>query len=86
MSEPKLDGARLHKLRKRHGLTAEQLGQESNVSTRHVWRLERGTRGAGAVLLMRLALTLETTVEYLLGITDDDRDIFTLTGERRAKN
>jgi hypothetical protein len=33
--------------------------------------------------LVRLALALGTTSEYLLGVTDDDRGIFMLTGESR---
>jgi transcriptional regulator with XRE-family HTH domain len=48
-----------------------------------VQRLEKGKRGAGAKTLARLALALGTTSEYLLGVTDDDREIFMLTGESR---
>lgn len=81
MSKPKLNGDRLLELRKQHGLSAERLGRRANVSGRHIWRLEKGRRGAGAATLARLALALGTTVEYLLGITDDDRGIFALTGE-----
>ena len=83
MPEPKLNGERLHRLRKREGLSAERLGWRAKVSGRHVQRLERGKRGAGAKTLARLALALGTTSEYLLGITDDDREIFMLTGESR---
>ena len=85
MPEPRLNGERLRRLRKRKGLSAERLGWRAKVSGRHVQRLEKGERGAGARTLARLALALGTTSEYLLGITDDDREIFMLTGESRAQ-
>jgi transcriptional regulator with XRE-family HTH domain len=79
--KPKLDGNRLRRLRKLSGLSAERLGRKADVSTRHVWRLERGERSAGAEVLARLALALDTTMEYLLGIVDGDSSIFSIMKE-----
>ena len=81
MDSPTFDGHRLHRLRKISGLSAEKLGRKADVSTRHVWRLEKGERNAGSEVLARLALALDTTMEYLMGIVDDDRSIFAMTVE-----
>ena len=74
--EPVFDGKRLRALRKRRGLSAEKSAHRANVSTRHFRRLEAGQRpNTAAITLARIALVLDTTVEYLLGLTDDDRPI-----------
>ena len=41
-------------------------------TARHIWRLEAGTRPrVAAVTLARIALALDTSVDYLLGLTDN---------------
>lgn len=82
MYELKVNGDRLHELRKHRGLSAEDLGRKADVSTRHLVRLENGERGAGSEILARLALALQTSMEYLMGIIDDDRSIFTLADQQ----
>jgi transcriptional regulator with XRE-family HTH domain len=70
------DGSRLKALRFERGLSAEEAARRANVSLRHLLRLEAGQRpNTSAVTLTRVALALDTTVEYLLGITNDDRSI-----------
>jgi transcriptional regulator with XRE-family HTH domain len=72
---------RLKTLRKSYGFSAEQLARKAGVSERHFRRLEAGARPhTSAVTLTRVAVALGTTVEYLLGVTDDPRGIHTLTG------
>ncbi len=74
--EPVFDGERIRALRKSRGLSAEKTARQANVSLRHFCRLEAGQRpNTSAVTLTRVALALETTVEYLLGITDNARSI-----------
>ena len=74
--EPVFDGERLRALRKRRKLSAEKTARRANVSTRHFRRLEAGQRpNTAAITLARIALALDTTVEYFLGLTDDDRTI-----------
>ncbi|HIP97632.1 MAG TPA: XRE family transcriptional regulator [Anaerolineae bacterium] len=59
-------------MRKRRGLSAEAVARRANLSTRHVWRLEAGTQPrVAAVTLARIALALDTSVDYLLGLTDN---------------
>ncbi len=58
----------------------EDLSIASSVSARHIWRLEAGERpNTSAVTLARVAQALNTTLEYLLGLTDDVRGIRELT-------
>ena len=74
--EPVFDGERIRALRKSRGLSAEKVARRANVSLRHFSRLEAGQRpNTSAVTLTRIALALDTTVEYLLGVTDDARSI-----------
>jgi transcriptional regulator with XRE-family HTH domain len=74
------DGHRLQTLRQRRGVSVEDLSIASSVSARHIWRLEAGERpNTSAVTLARVAQALNTTLEYLLGLTDDVRGIRELT-------
>ncbi len=76
MPEPVFDGERIRALRKSLGLSAEKAARRANVSLRHFSRLEAGQRpNTSAVTLTRVALALDTTVEYLLDVTDDTRSI-----------
>ena len=69
---PAFDGQRLRRLRRSRGLPAHRLAEQANLSTRHIWRLEAGTRPrVAAVTLARIALALDTSVDYLLGLTDN---------------
>jgi len=73
---PAFNGQRLRQLRRSRGLPAHRLAKEASVSTRHIWRLEAGTRpNVRAVTLARIALVLETSLDYLVGLTDDPRAI-----------
>jgi transcriptional regulator with XRE-family HTH domain len=77
---PELIFERLKALRNEQGLSAEQAARKADVSVRHLRRLEAGQRpNTSAVTLARVALALGTTVEYLLGLTDDARSIQQLT-------
>jgi transcriptional regulator with XRE-family HTH domain len=79
-NQPKLIFERLKALRKVQGLSAEQIARKADVSVRHLRRLEAGQRpNTSAVTLARVALALGTTVEHLLGLTDDTRSIQQLT-------
>jgi len=65
------DGARLRELRLRRGLRVKELAQAAGITPRHVWRLEAGKwPRVAAVTLARLALALDTTLDYLMGLSD----------------
>ena len=81
IAQPVFDGERLRALRKIRGLSAEKVARRADVSLRHLHRLEAGQRpNTAALTLTRVALALGTTVEYLLGTTEDNRSIHEMTG------
>lgn len=68
---PRLNGNRLKRLRAGHGLSVEEAARRAGISVAQVYRLEKGERpNVSAVVLTKLALALESSVEYLLGVTD----------------
>ena len=69
--QPYFDGIRLRALRKRRGLSVEELAQRAGLTRRHIWRLEAGKRPrVAAVTLARIALALDTSVDYLVHLSD----------------
>lgn len=70
---PVVIGARVRELYEAKGWTQMEFAWRANVSLPQISRIVLGQRGCGAGVLMRLALTLETSMEYLVGMTDDPR-------------
>jgi transcriptional regulator with XRE-family HTH domain len=72
--QPELVGSRFCALREQQGLSAEKLARRADMGTRNVWRLEANERpNSAAIVVARVALALNTSVEYLVGLTDDPR-------------
>jgi transcriptional regulator with XRE-family HTH domain len=62
----------MRELRHQHGLSAKTLADLADIDMRHVYRLEAEKRpNVSAVVLARVAVALDVTLEYLLGLTDD---------------
>ena len=57
--------------RKSAGLTQAELGKKVGVSDVTILRWERGERTPNSSILPNLAEALNTSVEYLMGLTDD---------------
>jgi transcriptional regulator with XRE-family HTH domain len=73
---PVFDGGRLKALRLERGFSAEKLARQADTSLRNLRRMEAGQRpNASGIILARVALALNTTVDYLMGLTDDTRSI-----------
>lgn len=64
-------GARLRELRERRGLTGRAVATYLKISNAHVSDLEKGKAKPSLELLVRLANYYHTSVDYLLGLTDD---------------
>jgi transcriptional regulator with XRE-family HTH domain len=68
-------------------MSVQDLAIYSRISARHIWRLERGERPNPSVnTVARLAIALETTLEYLVGMTNDQVSLHQLSAtleERR---
>ena len=64
-------GDRLRALRHTRKISADRVAKAADLTTHHVFRLERGERpNVRGITIARLALALDTTADYLLGMTD----------------
>ena len=67
-----IDGSRIRAMREYRGLTQGQLAYKADTTVTQISRLENDDRpGAQAVIVARVAAALGTTVDYLVGLTDD---------------
>lgn len=68
----KVIGERVRALRQARGLNQSDLARQTGMVRSQISRIEKEERpGVGAVMVGQLALELDTTVDYLLGLTDD---------------
>lgn len=68
-------GKRIQYLRKTKGLTQEQFAVKLNISDRHLGKIERGKGTASIDLLVEVAISLNTTLDFLiLGVLDTPRE------------
>ena len=65
-----LFNSRLRELRKEKALTQTQLAQILNVSQATVAKWETGDRDPDLIMILRLCEVFETSVDYLLGVSD----------------
>lgn len=63
-------GERIRLLRKRDGLTQEKLAKRVNCSQNSIAKYETGRSEPPADTLRQLAMALDTTVDYLVGMPD----------------
>lgn len=72
-------GQRIRDLRRKRGLTQEQLAELADLCTPYLSHLERGTKKASLAVLIRLAESLGVTVDRLLtGNQKTDKTAFYL--------
>jgi len=64
-------GARVRSLREYKEWSQVDLAGESNLKRPHISLIENNERTPGADSLAKLAHALETTTDYLLGLSDD---------------
>ena len=70
-------GERIRTLRKRNGMTQEQLAEAANLSVPYISHMERGFKRPSLETLVRLAVALHVTADVLLsGIQPEDRSAF----------
>lgn len=68
-------GKRIQHLRKANGMTQEELAIRLNISDRHLGKIERGEGTASIDLLVEVAISLNTTLDFLiLGVLDTPRE------------
>lgn len=70
-------GARLKALRTSKGFTVEDLSKRTGLPVSSIYRYEKGeTKSIPAKVLLTLAEELATTVDYLMGQTEDSQAQF----------
>ena len=74
-SAPTLLGARVRQLRRRRGLTVEELARAVDVDKAHISRIENNRKPPSVAMLAQLAKTLGTSIGHLLGETLDKAEI-----------
>lgn len=63
-------GERIRTLRKKKGYTREFFAEKLSVSTRFLATVESGEAGVSISTLKNIALLLDTSSDYLIGITN----------------
>lgn len=77
-------GEKIKQLRKKNGLTQEQLAELVDVAVTSIRRWEWGPRLPNIKFIQKLAGVLNTTPEYLLEDEDKNNVIITATSEQRT--
>ena len=62
---------RLKKLRKDLGISQRELARKAGISSAMISLYEAGKKSPTIDVLMKLAVVLEVSADYLLGLTDD---------------
>ena len=66
-------GERILILRRRCGLTQRELARQAALNTNTIARLEQGSlKDLGGQAVARVARVLDTTADYLLGMTENE--------------
>ena len=68
-------GRRIKKIRKEKGLTQEQLAELCDLSTAHIGHVERGSRALSIETLVKIALVLDVSTDYILLDVVADKDM-----------
>lgn len=71
MNSKNIFGKRIFELRKSAGMTQKQLGEAVGLSMQAINDIEKGRRETTISKVILLAQTLKTTLDYLVGETDD---------------
>jgi len=66
-----MDGHRLKELRLKRGHTLESLSEMIDINGQQIWRWEANRNEPSAEMVAALARALDTSSDYLLGLTDD---------------
>jgi transcriptional regulator with XRE-family HTH domain len=62
---------RLLEIRNSKGMTQKQLAEKLGVTIRTITNYENGSREPNIATLKELALIFDTSIDYLVGFTDD---------------
>lgn len=59
-------GIRIQELRKERNMTREELAEKAEISTKFLYEVEMGKKGISAETLLKIAVALSASCDYLL--------------------
>lgn len=68
-------GTKIKQERKQQGLTLEILSEKLGISRNFLWEIEAGRKSPALPTLYNLAITLNISVDYLLGLSEKNRHL-----------
>ena len=68
-------GSRIKSVRREKHLTLEKLAEQINISRNFLWEIEAGRKAPAIGTLYDLALSLDVSVDYLMGLSLEPRNI-----------
>lgn len=68
-------GSRVKAERKRQGLTLEVLSERIGISRNFLWEIEAGRKAPALTTLYNLSISLNVSIDYLMGVTEENRHI-----------
>lgn len=66
-------GTKVKLERKRQGFTLEELSEKLGISRNFLWEIEAGRKAPALPTLYNLGVTLNLSVDYLLGLSPENR-------------
>ena len=75
MYDVKTFGVRVEKMRNQRRLSTQELADKSGISYQSLWRIERGQhKEPGLFTAARLARALQCSLDYLVGLYEEDTE------------
>ena len=68
-------GSKIKAERKQQGLTLETLSERLGISRNFLWEIEAGRKAPALHTLYNLGLTLNVSIDYLMGISPERRKL-----------
>lgn len=78
-------GERIKRLRMANGLTQTELAEKINSSQKQIWKYESGQNEPSSGVLLNIATSLNTSADYLLGLTNNPEGYIRDTGDLTDK-
>ena len=70
-------GRRLKAERRQRSLTLEKMAEQLGLSRNFLWEIESGRKAPALGTLFNIAITLNISIDYLMGVSDENRRPYT---------
>ena len=68
-------GNKIKTERKRQKITLEKLSEQIGISRNFLWEIEAGRKAPALNTLYNIAVTLNVSIDYLMGVSDENKRI-----------